>query len=90
MKPTKRYKTSSATAQAVIHDPNIDKTDPGFKEDAVERERCRRELEKFRTHVGMRDELIRDAINAGLTDSEIEEISGVARSTIRRIEGRAD
>lgn len=86
----KRYKTTSATAPAVINDPDIKTFDPEAVEAAEERERCRRELEKFRTHVAMRDELIRDAINAGLTDSEIEDISGVARSTIRRIDGRVD
>jgi hypothetical protein len=84
----KRFTTSSEGALRLINDPNLEKTDPGFVEELKWRERCRRELEKFRTHVAMRDELIRDAINAGLTDTEIEELSGVARSTIRRIDGR--
>jgi hypothetical protein len=86
----KRYPHDPVAAQRLINDPNVKKTDPGFREELIERERCRRELEKYRTHVEMRDQLIRDAISAGLKDSEIEEWSGVARSTIRRVDGRAD
>jgi hypothetical protein len=88
--PGKRYKTSSAGAQQLINDPTLEKTDPGFKEELIERERCRKELEKFCTHMAMRDQLVRDAIAAGISDYEIEAISGLARSTIRRIDGRAD
>lgn len=55
-----------------------------------EQERCRIALAEWRKTRATRDDVILDALAAGFSDYEIESITGVARSTIRRIDGRAD
>jgi hypothetical protein len=74
---------------AVINNPRVATFDPGSVEGAKRRERSRRELEKYREHMAMRDDLIIEALASGITEYEAEEISGIARSTIRRIVTRA-
>jgi len=77
-----RVRTTPEIDQAVIKNPNFD---PRSVQAAKRREKSRLELWKWRTHLAMRDEIILEAIAAGLTDTEICEISGVARTTIMRI-----
>jgi hypothetical protein len=83
-KPPKSFGPSAARDQAIISN---------FPDKAAapkRREQCRRALTAWREHVDMRDELILDALDAGMTEYEVEDISGVARSTIRRIQAQTE
>src|SRR4029077_13844313 len=84
-KPTNRYPVSSRANLEVMNDPDLAKFAPASVEAEKAREHSRRELEKWREHTAMRNAIVLEAVDAGLTDSEISVISGIARTTIARI-----
>jgi hypothetical protein len=78
-KPPKSFGPSEALDQAMI-----DKH-PEISAANVRRRRNREAMRKYRENLLTRDAIVIECLDSGITEYEVEDIMGVARSTIRRI-----